>query len=163
MRKKKNLRGWPLFKILPRGSVYPSFKIGFIQSKVTISWSLVGGIRFFSFFLIKNDGMGLNGSEKIEFTQKYLSLFPHSIISWGIIPIPPSPSAEGDGGIGMMPQEMMEWGNNERYFCVNSIFSLPFKPIPSFLMRKNEKKRIPPTRDQEIVTLDWMNPILNDG
>ena len=25
------------------------------------------------------------------------------------------------------------------------------------------KKRIPPTRDQEIVTLDWMNPILNDG
>ena len=43
----KNLRGWPLFKILPRGSVYPSFKIGFIQSKVTISWSLVGGIRFF--------------------------------------------------------------------------------------------------------------------
>ena len=53
----KNLRGWPLFKILPRGSVYPSFKIGFIQSKVTISWSLVGGIRFFSFILIKNDGM----------------------------------------------------------------------------------------------------------
>ena len=57
MRKKKNLRGWPLFKILPRGSLNPSFKIGFIQSKVTISWSLVGGIRFFSFILIKNDGM----------------------------------------------------------------------------------------------------------
>ena len=35
--------------------------------------------------------------------------------------------------------------------------------IPSFLMRINEKKRILPTRDQEIVTLDWMNPILNDG
>ena len=37
------------------------------------------------------------------------------------------------------------------------------KLIPSFLMRKNEKKRILPTRDQKIVTLDWMNPILNDG
>ena len=77
---KKNLRDWPLFKILPRGSLNPSFRIGFIQSKVTIFWSLVGGIWFFSFFLIKNEGMSLEWKYKIEVTKKYLSFFSQSII-----------------------------------------------------------------------------------
>ena len=66
----KNLRGWPLFKILPRGSVYPSFKIGFIQSKVTISWSLVGGIRFFLIYSHQKwwneSGMGVKKSKSLK-------------------------------------------------------------------------------------------------
>ena len=59
--------------------------------------------------------------------------------------------------------KIIEWEKNERYFWVTSIFYSHSGLIPSFLMRKNEKNQIPPTRDQKIVTLDWMNPILNDG
>ena len=58
---------------------------------------------------------------------------------------------------------IIEWEKNERYFWVTSIFHSHSGFIPSFLMRKNEKNQIPPTRDQKIVTLDWMNSILNDG
>ena len=156
MRKKKNLRGWPLFKILPRGSLNPSFKIGFSQSKVTIFWSLVGGIWFFSFFLIKNEGMKPEWEWKIEVTQKYLSIFSHSMIPSSFVPLlmhhftliqwvgwvwnecvnpfPPTPSAEGVGGIGLshtfyshprywMSIEWVGWVWNE---CVN-----PFPPTPS--------------------------------
>ena len=116
----KNLRGWPLFKKFPRPSAFPSFKIGFIQSKVTIFWSLVGGIWFFSFFLIKNEGMKPEWEWKIEVTQKYLSFFSHPIIPSSFVPLlmhhftpiqwvgwvwnvcvnwlPPTPSAEGVGG-----------------------------------------------------------------
>ena len=123
MRSKKNQRGWPLFKKFPRPSAFPSFKIGFIQSKVTIFWSLVGGIWFFSFFLIKNEGMKPEWEWKIEVTQKYLSFFSHSIIPSSFVPLlmhhftliqwvgwvlnecvnpfPPTPSAEGVGGIGL--------------------------------------------------------------
>ena len=152
----KNLRGWPLFKILPRGSLNPSFKIGFIQSKVTIFWSLVGGIWFFSFFLIKNEGMKPEWEWKIEVTQKYLSFFSHPIIPSSFVPLlmhhftliqwvgwvwnecvnpfPPTPSAEGVGGIGLshtfyshprywMSIEWVGWVWNE---CVN-----PFPPTPS--------------------------------
>ena len=100
-------------------------------------------------------------------------------------PIPPTPSAEGVGGNGFThsfhthPTHWMrvkwcinngtnddgiiEWEKNERYFWVTSIFHSHSGFIPSFLMRKNEKNQIPPTRDQKIVTLDWMNSILNDG
>ena len=59
--------------------------------------------------------------------------------------------------------KIIEWEKNVRYFWVTSIFYSHSGLIPSFLMRKNEKNQIPPTRDQKIVTLDWMNPILNDG
>ena len=152
----KNLRGWPLFKKFPRPSAFPSFKIEFIQSKVTIFWSLVGGIWFFSFFLIKNEGMKPEWEWKIEVTQKYLSFFSHSIIPSSFVPLlmhhftliqwvgwvwnecvnpfPPTPSAEGVGGIGLshtfyshprywMSIEWVGWVWNE---CVN-----PFPPTPS--------------------------------
>ena len=59
--------------------------------------------------------------------------------------------------------KIIEWEKNVRYFWVTSIFYSHSGLIPSFLMRKNEKNQIPPTRDQKIVTLDWMNSILNDG
>ena len=59
--------------------------------------------------------------------------------------------------------KIIDWEKNERYFWVTSIFYSHSGLIPSFLMRKNEKNQIPPTRDQKIVTLDWMNSILNDG
>ena len=59
--------------------------------------------------------------------------------------------------------KIIEWEKNVRYFWVTSIFYSHSGLIPSFLMRKNEKNQIPPTRDQKIVTLECMNPILNDG
>ena len=111
-------------------------------------------------------------------------------------PIPPSPSAEGDGGIGLhkcfrmignesgmislvilngkwtqSPHHPLQrvmgglgWGfkelwNEERMrdiFVWIKFFHSHSKLIPSFLMRKNEKKRIPSCRDQENVTLDWV-------
>ena len=53
-----------------------------------------------------------------------------------------------------------EW---EIFFCEFNFIT----PIPNsfhhFWWEKMRKKRILPTRDQKIVTLDWMNPILNDG
>ena len=58
-------------------------------------------------------------------------------------PIPPSPSAEGDGGIGMMPQGMMELGKNERYFFVNSILSLPFQTHSIIFDEKKWEKTDP--------------------
>ena len=60
-------------------------------------------------------------------------------------------------------EKIIDWGKNERYFWVTSIFYFHSRLIPSFFMRKDEKNQIPPTRDQKIVTLDWMNLILNDG
>ena len=78
----KNLMGWPWFEIFPRSAPGPSFKL-------SPKWQYPDPeICFFSFFLIKNEGMSPEWEWKNRGLSKIFLILPsfnHSIVICSIV------------------------------------------------------------------------------